>query len=70
MTSPLTYHPPMEAPMPSQKPGTAFVNKGEPSATDMAHLRRHLTDSQKQQLRRILARRLRAFAPGEPHDGA
>ncbi|WP_148307926.1 hypothetical protein [Actinoplanes friuliensis] len=55
-----------------QLAGTAFVNKGEPSATDMAHLRRNLTDDQKRTLRRIVAREVRSgFGPtvGAEGDG-
>jgi len=39
--------------------GTAFVNKGEPSAADAAHLRRALDDEQKSRLQGIVARSLR-----------
>ncbi|GAA2552276.1 hypothetical protein GCM10010435_23180 [Winogradskya consettensis] len=39
--------------------GTAFVHKGEPSATDMAQLRRGLTTEQKTTLQGIISRSIR-----------
>lgn len=50
----------VEVRMASYKSGTAFVNKGEPSATDAARLRRSLNETQKTELRRIMAARLRS----------
>ncbi|KUL25393.1 hypothetical protein ADL15_40685 [Actinoplanes awajinensis subsp. mycoplanecinus] len=40
--------------------GTAFANKGEPSAADTAYLRRALDDEQKSRLQGIVARSLRS----------
>jgi hypothetical protein len=42
--------------MRSHRSGTAFVRRGEPTATDAAQLRRSMTDSQKDELRAILIR--------------
>lgn len=46
----------------SNRGGTAYVIKGEPTATDAARLRRGLTDAQKADLRASLRRLIREHA--------
>jgi hypothetical protein len=60
LTTHLNYDGRMDVRGRSLQSGTAFANKGEPSATDMAHLRRNLTDDQKWRLRGIVARSVRS----------
>jgi len=49
--------------------GTAIVHKGEPSATDMAQLRRRLTSEQKETLQSIVSRSIRrGFGPAAEGD--
>jgi len=50
------------------KSGTAFVNKGEPSATDAARLRR-LTAGQKAELRQIMTAHIRHRSAAVLHMG-
>lgn len=60
MTTPVNYDRRMDVRGRPLQSGTAFVNKGEPSASDAAHLRRNLTEDQKWRLQGIVARSLRS----------
>jgi len=59
LTSQVNYRVPMAERRRALPSGTAFVNKGEPSAADAAHLRQALDDEQKSRLQGIVARSLR-----------
>lgn len=52
----------------AEEPGTTYVIKGEPSATDAARLRHSLTADQRAELREIMRARLAAFQPDATTD--